>query len=240
MLRQQAPGMPPYYCRDADTLLPSLWANRDVRGVPDGTIRRPLLPEERKILAARRDELAPWVAPYHGDAELDQVAAAICGMYDAFPHMAAKSEAAAVLRVDQLRARLAPFPAWAIAKVCERVASRGYARKEGAQHVQERHWAPSDPEVVEMVEQEVEPWRRAHDSAAALLLAAVMPYPKLSKQMQEEQDFVAKKLGTDPICDRCGATVDTFADDCSAELDDPCPGFLAIDKAKDQFKGRRR
>lgn len=34
------------------------------------------------------------------------------------------------------------------------------------------------------------------------------------------------------ICDRCHATLETFADVCSAGLLDQCQGFLAIDKAK--------
>lgn len=58
---------------------------------------------------------------------------------------------------------------------------------------------------------------------------------KLSERLKHEGAFVKEKLGTDPICNRCGATLDTFADDCSADLDDPCPGFLAIDGAKADF-----
>jgi hypothetical protein len=65
-----------------------------------------------------------------------------------------------------------------------------------------------------------------------------MAYPKLSENLKQEQAFVAAKLGTGRICDRCGASLKTFADDCSAELDDPCPGFLAIDKAKTEFNNQ--
>jgi len=34
------------------------------------------------------------------------------------------------------------------------------------------------------------------------------------------------------ICERCGATLATYADVCAAEIGDPCPGDLAMDKAE--------
>ena len=34
------------------------------------------------------------------------------------------------------------------------------------------------------------------------------------------------------ICERCGATLATYADACTAENRDPCPGDLAMDKAE--------
>ena len=34
------------------------------------------------------------------------------------------------------------------------------------------------------------------------------------------------------ICERCGATLATYADACLAEIGDPCPGILAMDKAE--------
>lgn len=34
------------------------------------------------------------------------------------------------------------------------------------------------------------------------------------------------------ICDRCHATLDTFADTCTADLADECPGFTAINQVK--------
>lgn len=33
------------------------------------------------------------------------------------------------------------------------------------------------------------------------------------------------------ICDRCGATLETYADKCTADLDARCPGFEAIERA---------
>lgn len=38
-------------------------------------------------------------------------------------------------------------------------------------------------------------------------------------------------LGDSVICDRCDATLPTYADKCSAALDDACPGFQAIENA---------
>ena len=34
------------------------------------------------------------------------------------------------------------------------------------------------------------------------------------------------------ICDRCGATLETYAEACTAELSERCPGFEAIENAK--------
>jgi hypothetical protein len=58
---------------------------------------------------------------------------------------------------------------------------------------------------------------------------------KKSERMQREGEFIREKFGTGSICQRCGATLDTFADACTADLTDPCPGFLAIDRAKAEF-----
>lgn len=38
-------------------------------------------------------------------------------------------------------------------------------------------------------------------------------------------------LGDSVICVRCGATMATYADKCSADLDDACPGFVRIEEA---------
>lgn len=49
---------------------------------------------------------------------------------------------------------------------------------------------------------------------------------------QSELDHVERTLGDAVICQRCGATLATYAEICSADLDDPCPGFLAIERAR--------
>jgi hypothetical protein len=59
---------------------------------------------------------------------------------------------------------------------------------------------------------------------------------KTKKQQQQEQrpsirDVAFKHFLDGEICHRCGATVDTYADACTASLDDACPGFIAIEEA---------
>lgn len=45
-------------------------------------------------------------------------------------------------------------------------------------------------------------------------------------------DRVAVALGDETICDRCGATFKTMNDTCTADLLEPCPGFLRIDEVQ--------
>jgi hypothetical protein len=33
------------------------------------------------------------------------------------------------------------------------------------------------------------------------------------------------------ICERCGATLETYQDQCLPDAADPCPGFVAIERA---------
>lgn len=44
---------------------------------------------------------------------------------------------------------------------------------------------------------------------------------------------VEELLGDRPLCDRCGATLGTFDERCSEPLDVACPGFLALEAARD-------
>jgi hypothetical protein len=57
---------------------------------------------------------------------------------------------------------------------------------------------------------------------------------KLSQRLKDEQAFVTAQL-PGCICHRCGATLATYADKCSADLSDACPGFLAIEAQKQNF-----
>lgn len=61
---------------------------------------------------------------------------------------------------------------------------------------------------------------------------------KFLESKKREWAFTEQKLGKGVICDQCGATLDTFAEDCDAELDDPCPGFKAIEEVKAEFYRR--
>ncbi len=55
---------------------------------------------------------------------------------------------------------------------------------------------------------------------------------KIKEARKLIHDRVAAALGDSPICERCGATFKTMNDVCTAEMLDPCPGFLAIDKVQ--------
>lgn len=57
-------------------------------------------------------------------------------------------------------------------------------------------------------------------------------YRKPSARQRRINDAVEAELGSAVICARCGCTLATFADKCSADLDEACPGFQRIDKAK--------
>lgn len=63
---------------------------------------------------------------------------------------------------------------------------------------------------------------------------------KLSQRLQEERAFVEQTLGDSVICQDCGATLKTFADACSAGLQDLCPGYVAIENAKSEFAVLKR
>lgn len=61
-----------------------------------------------------------------------------------------------------------------------------------------------------------------------------MGRPKLSQRLQDEEAFVRKEL-PEGICGRCGATLDSYGSLCAAELDEACPGFNAVEAAKQKF-----
>jgi hypothetical protein len=61
---------------------------------------------------------------------------------------------------------------------------------------------------------------------------------KLSQHLQQEREFVQRKLGDAEICERCRATLSTYADACTADLQESCPGFVAIEKAIADFANR--
>ena len=62
---------------------------------------------------------------------------------------------------------------------------------------------------------------------------------KLSKKLQDEREFVERSLGDSVICSRCSATLRAYADACTADLQELCPGFLAIEQAKKDFAASR-
>jgi hypothetical protein len=63
---------------------------------------------------------------------------------------------------------------------------------------------------------------------------------RVSDRLRAESAFVRSKLGDSIICQRCMATLNDYADKCPAGLSEPCDGFLAIEKAKEEFKQDNR
>jgi hypothetical protein len=47
--------------------------------------------------------------------------------------------------------------------------------------------------------------------------------------------FVSGRL-FDTTCTRCGCRIVEMADKCPAKLDDPCPGFAAVEAAMGEFE----
>jgi len=130
-------------------------------------IRRPLTDQERAALVARRDELAPAVAPYH-PSELDHVALALLDMYGGFTSMRQGEEDAAA-RVASIGRLLADYPGWAIKKACIAIRTNGVWR-EGKF---DRRWPPNDSEIIAEVRGHVRMYADQHRNAVALLSATV-------------------------------------------------------------------
>lgn len=165
-------GLPVYLSNEADLVIPrKTWSNFKEDGRPR-MLRRALEPAERAIVEHRRAELAPWMEPFH-DAENDMVALSLIEMFSSFS--GARDETDVAGRVELLiQRRLAEFPEWAITRACNRMGMRGYTRREqGKPDWIERHWPPSDPEIVLVVEEELRTYKRRHDDAVELLAAEV-------------------------------------------------------------------
>lgn len=159
--------MPPVANRLTDVDIPlSAWSNWHEDGKAR-QLRRALTAEERAALEARRDELAPAVAP-HADRDADRVALALTDMFGGFPSMR-RDDAGVVARLDGARRMLPGFPAWAIEKACAAIQQNGVWR-DGAF---DRHWPPSDAEIVAEVRDKLRLYGDQHRSAVALLEATV-------------------------------------------------------------------
>lgn len=50
----------------------------------------------------------------------------------------------------------------------------------------------------------------------------------------DERQCVERRLAGKTICERCGATLESFADQCTADLSERCPGFEAIERALEE------
>ena len=54
---------------------------------------------------------------------------------------------------------------------------------------------------------------------------------EIARQRQVNTEVEAA-IGNSEICSHCKATLDTFADKCSAPLEVECPGFKRIDEVR--------
>jgi hypothetical protein len=62
---------------------------------------------------------------------------------------------------------------------------------------------------------------------------------KLSQRLQQEKEFVERKLEGKVICQECQCTLLTFADRCVADLSRCCEGYRSIEAAKSEFNAGR-
>lgn len=54
--------------------------------------------------------------------------------------------------------------------------------------------------------------------------------PNRIRELREQvQVLVRQRIGSGVICPRCGASYATYSEKCSADLDERCPGFNAVD-----------
>lgn len=171
-VRIDAGNLPEAYVREIDHEIPRrLWCGFSVAGKPR-EIRRPLTPDERRVLTLRAAALEPVLAPYVPE-EIDDVVVALADMLGGFAG-ARQSGAEAVGKIDSLRRLLAPFPAWAIRLACQRLRSEGYDVPTGDGGIRrERHWPPADAELVDAVRRTVQTRSNALESARMLLTATV-------------------------------------------------------------------
>jgi ribosomal protein L40E len=58
---------------------------------------------------------------------------------------------------------------------------------------------------------------------------------KLSEKLKAERSYIERELADQVICSRCRATLLTYAEKCSAAVDDCCPGYESIEAAKAKF-----
>lgn len=166
MARRQR-SKPPTMDRIADIEIPrKIWSSWIEAGQAR-KLRRPLTESEYTAVEKRRDELAPWVCGYHPE-EMDDVALALIDLFTGMASANTTAEAGSA-RVDSVAQLLMEFPAWAIEGMSRKVRTRGYVRDGKI----ERHWAPADPEIIDLVKAEVALYGPSYDNAVAMLTAEV-------------------------------------------------------------------
>lgn len=143
------------------------WSSWREEGQPR-QLRRDLTREECVALLDRRAELEPVLAPYD-PREADRVALALTDLYGGYPSMGTRGDMSVAGRVEAVRRALADFPLWAIDKACRAIHINGVWR-DGAY---DRHWPPSDAEIVDAVRSELRLYSDTYNRVDALLNASV-------------------------------------------------------------------
>lgn len=163
---------PPLLNRAADVELPKLFVGYAIDGQPR-EVRRQLTERERAGIQARAVELRDGLHPFL-DEEVDAVDTELGAMLGGFRSMRQQGEdVEATLMV--LRNVLWEFPVWAIAKGCGRI----IRRETDLDPPLDPRWAPNDGQVYEVVAGIVKAYRKALETAEALLVAPVaLPPPE--------------------------------------------------------------
>ncbi len=144
----------------------------------DGSIEiaRALTEAERNELTRRASDLEPALEPFDRERrnDLDRVAEAASDMYGGFPSMRQQG-ADAVARANALISSLERngLPTWAIEQACRSIQDSGYEQSNDEKTWTEKHWPPSDAEVVKEAKKIVRLRANAKANAVAILGAKV-------------------------------------------------------------------
>ena len=165
-------SMPPVANKETDVTIPRMVLSAWKETGKPRCLRRALTATEREKVEERRDELEPWVVGYH-EAETTDVHLAIAELYSAFPSMRAVNKTDAMSRCVAAAQTLAQFPMWAIERRCTKIRENGYIIKRDGLYITERHWPPSDPEIVEQVREEASLYADTYRNMTEMLMAEV-------------------------------------------------------------------
>lgn len=195
-VRFDASNLPAVVDRVTDLEIPQrVWANW-IPAHGDRALVRALTDAERHALEARAGALRPALDGFARPADDDRVAAAISAMFGSYRSMRQQG-ADAIALVDSTMRALAQFPAWAIEAGCLSIQTDGYEVERDGECHRERHWPPSDAEVVVVVRRLVKARRDALENAERLLAAPVAPpEPEVVRPSKEEVEArLGRKIG---------------------------------------------
>jgi hypothetical protein len=171
-------GLPVWRDKEIDEDLP-----RALYGgwTPDPAYRqlaRPMTNGERAAIEARAAALELALEPF-GEEDRGRVDESVSAMFSGFRSMGRQSGDQVGATIEVTMAVLAPFPAWAIAKGCLKV-----ARNEAGL---DRRFAPNDGEVADVVKEIVRPYKAALTGARGLLLAKKAQTPEALPPKREDR-----------------------------------------------------